>query len=85
MEQGGERHVKRVLAHPTNTSVDKPEANRFDKCVDNVDWIHCVDPSRSMRDGCIEVLQGMIGGDGMEEEEGAAVAAACCSKDALAA
>ena len=39
--------------------------------VDNVDWIHCVDPSRSMRDGCIEVLQGMIDADGMEEEEGA--------------
>ena len=38
--------------------------------VDNVDWIHCVDPSRSMRDGCVEVLQGMIDGDRTEEEEG---------------
>ena len=38
--------------------------------VDNVDWIHCVDPSRSMRDGCVEVLQGMIDGDGTVDKEG---------------
>jgi ribosomal protein RSM22 (predicted rRNA methylase) len=37
--------------------------------VQSVDWIHCVDPSRSMRDGCVQVLRGMIDGAGMADEE----------------
>ena len=37
---------------------------------DAVEWVHCVDPSRSMRDGCAEVLRGVIDGHGEGEGGG---------------
>jgi len=38
---------------------------------DNIEWVHCVDPSRSMRDGCVAVLKGLVNtsttsGDGVD-------------------